>query len=132
MDGGEETVITIGRIDIERYRVVSDDIQTDEVIVTEERIAHIKERHPNDYEQYCSYMAEVIADPDYIVEANSSNTAVLLKEIEEKTEKFKLILRLKIQSDPEGYRNSVLSFWRIGDTTWNKTINNKKVLYKKV
>ena len=103
-------MITIGRIDIERYRVVSDDIQTDEVIVTEERIAHIKERHPNDYEQYCSYMAEVIADPDYIVEANSSNTAVLLKEIEEKTEKFKLILRLKIQSDPEGYRNSVLSF----------------------
>ena len=59
----------------------------------------------------------MIAEPDYIVQANKANTAVILKEIKENGEKFKLILRIKMQHDPADYRNSVLSFWRIGDTT---------------
>ncbi len=71
------------------------------------------------------------ADPDYIIEGNREHTGVLLKEFRENNEKFKLILRLKIQDDPEEYKNSVLSFWRVGDTTWNKTIKNKIILYKK-
>ncbi len=72
----------------------------------------------------------MIAEPDYIVQANKANTAVILKEIKENGEKFKLILRIKMQHDPADYRNSVLSFWRIGDTTWRKTLKNKKILYK--
>lgn len=72
----------------------------------------------------------MIAEPDYIAQANKANTAVILKEIKENGEKFKLILRIKMQHDPADYWNSVLSFWRIGDTTWRKTLKNKKILYK--
>ena len=121
----------VGRIDIEKYRCITPDIATDEVVITDERIAHIRERHPNDYERFISYIAEILADPDYIIEANKEHTGVLLKEFEKDGERCKLILRLKIPSDPEEYRNSVLSFWHIGDTTWKKTIKNKKILYKK-
>lgn len=32
----------IGQIDIEKYRVVTEDIRTDEVVITDERIQHIK------------------------------------------------------------------------------------------
>lgn len=56
---------------------------------------------------------------------------MILKEFVEDGEKFKLILRLKTPDMPEEYRNSVISFWHIGDTTWNKTLKNKKILYKK-
>ena len=42
----------VGKINREIYKCITDDIVTDEVIITEERIGHIKERHPNDYEQY--------------------------------------------------------------------------------
>lgn len=56
---------------------------------------------------------------------------MILKEIVENGEKFKLILRLKTPDMPEEYKNSVISFWYIGDTTWNKTLKNKKILYKK-
>ncbi len=122
---------TVGRIDIEKYRCVVSDIKTDEVIITDERIAHIQERHPNDYERFCSYIPQIIADPDYIIEANKPNTAVVLKEIEDAGEKFKLVLRLKVEEDPDEYKNSIMSFWFIGDKTWRKTIKNKKVLYKK-
>ena len=121
----------VGRIDIEKYKCVTPEIVTDEVVITDERIAHIRERHPDDYERFVSYIPQIIDDPDYIVDANKANTAVLLKEIEENGEKFKLILRLKMQNDPAEYKNSVISFWHIGNTTWKKTIKNKKILYKK-
>lgn len=122
----------VGRIDIEKYKVVSNDIRTDEVIITEERIEHIKERHPNDYERYVRYIPEVLSSPDYIIEANKPNTAVLLKMVEDNGERFKLILRLRVGSDPQEYSNSVLSFWGIGETTWKKTLKNKKILYTSI
>ena len=124
-------VQTVGRIDIEKYRCITDRIATDEVIITPERIQHIEERHPGDYEQFVKYIADILENPDYILEANKPNTGVILKEIEENGEKFKVILRVKVESDPAEYRNSILSFWQIGETTWKKNVKNKKILYKR-
>lgn len=124
-------VQTVGHIDIEKYRCITDEIATDEVIITPERIQHIEERHPGDYEQFVKYIADILANPDYILEANKPNTGVILKEIEENGEKFKVILRVKVESDPAEYRNSILSFWQIGETTWKKNVKNKKILYKR-
>ena len=42
----------VGKIDQEIYQCITNDIVTDEVIITDERIEHIKERHPNDYERF--------------------------------------------------------------------------------
>ena len=142
-DGGENAILDktsdkeevdvhiVGKIDKNIYKCITEDIVTDEVIITDERIQHIKERHPNDYERFYSYIPEIIENPDYIIEANKSNTAVILKEIEEQGEKFKLVLRLKVESDPVEYKNSVMTFWYIGDTTWRKSLKNKKILYKR-
>ena len=66
----------VGKINREIYKCVTEDIVTDEVIITDERIAHIKERHPNDYERFISYIAEILADPDYIIEANKEHTDI--------------------------------------------------------
>lgn len=120
----------IGKLDREIYKCVAKNIITDDVIITDERIEHIKERHPNDYERYCSYISEIISNPDYIIEANKANTAVVLKEIQHNNEKFKLVVRIKVENDPNTYKNSVISFWAIGETTWKKTLKNKKILYK--
>ncbi len=130
-DKGKIDVHTVGRIDRNIYKCITDDIVTDEVIITDERIQHIKERHPNDYERFYSYIPKIIENPDYIIEANKPNTAVVLKEIEEQGEKFKLVLRIKVESDPVEYKNSIMTFWHIGNTTWRKSLKNKKVLYKR-
>lgn len=53
-------VHSIGKIDRNIYKCITDDIVTDEVIITDERIVHIKERHPNDYERFCSYIPSII------------------------------------------------------------------------
>ena len=104
-------------------------MDSDTVIITEERIQHIKERHPDDYEKYAANIPAVLCDPDYILSSNKPNTVVLMKSFDEG--KFRLILRIKIRSDPSGYKNSILSFWKIGEVTWNKNIKNKNILYKK-
>lgn len=119
----------IGYLDKEKYRCMSEHLITNEVIITEERIQHIQERHPGDFERYVSYLKQIIENPDYILEANKPNTAVLLKEFEQQEERFKMILRIRVESDPVGYKNSVLSFWYIWETTWRKTLKHKKILY---
>ena len=116
----------VGRINRNIYECVTRNI------ITEERIEHIKERHPTDFERYNKYLEEIIGNPDYIIEANKSNTAILLKEIiDGDSNRFKLVLRIAVKDDPVEYRNSVISFWHIGETTWNKMLKNKKILYSK-
>ena len=76
---GAVAVHYIGTLNRELYRCVTQDITTDEVIITDERIQHIKERHPGDYERYFGYLKEIVEDPDYILAANKARSALLLK-----------------------------------------------------
>ena len=127
---GGNDVFTIGKIDIEIYKCVAEDIVTDEVIITDERIQHIKSRHPDDYEKYCKYMSEIIKNLEYIIEANKPRTALLLKSFEDEGIPFKTILRLVTSSDNITYKNSIITFMKINDKEWNRLIKNKKILYK--
>jgi len=104
---------------------------TCDVVITERQLEHIKERHPPDYEQYIQYIPEILSDPDYILEANKPNSAVLVKRFLQDGKPFQLILRLKTSQDPEPYKNSVITFSRLHAKEYNRFIKNKKILYKK-
>lgn len=121
----------IGRLDREIFKVVTEDIATDEVIITEVQIEHIKERHPGDYEKYFQYVQAVIEEPDYILEANKPNSAVLMKNITANGKNYKLILRFKTSRDPKEYKNSVITFLSIDEKDWKRLLKNKKILYKR-
>ena len=120
----------VGRINHEIFKVIADDFITDEVIITDIQIDHIKKRHPNDYVRFFQYVKEVVQNPDYILEVNKPDSAVLLKSITENGKNYKLILRFKTAVDPEEYKNSVITFLSIDDKDWNRLLKNKKVLYK--
>ena len=120
----------IGNIDLDIYKCVTEDIVNDEVIITDERIKHIKDNHPNDFEKYCRYMKEIVESPDYIIEANKPNSALILKSFEENGVPFKTILRLVTSTDNPMYKNSIITFMKIDEKEWKRLINNKKVLYK--
>ena len=122
----------VGKINKDIYKCVTVDIVTEEVIITEERIEHIKERHPNDYERYWEYLKEIIEDPDYIIETNRKNTALILKEIVESDERqFKTVVRLVTSVDDSRFKNSIITFMKINEKEWSRLIRNKKILYKK-
>ena len=121
----------IGKIDIEKYKCVTPDITTDEVIITDEWISHIQKRHPGDYERFRSYLPQMISDPDYIIQDKRPHTAMVLKEIVENGEKFRLSLRLVTPDDDQAFKNSILTFLKIREKEWDRLIDNKVVLYKK-
>lgn len=121
----------VGTINREIYKCITEDIITDEVIITDNQIQHIKYRHPNDYERFSEYFGEIVSNPDYIVETPKPNTALILKEIIIEKEQFKTVLRLVTSSDNREYQNSIITFMKIDEKEWNRLLRNKRVLYKK-
>lgn len=120
----------IGKLDKNIYSCVTKDIITDEVIITDERIQHIKNHHPNDYEKYNEYIKLAVETPDYILEANKPNTAFVLKTIKEDNINFEMILRIATSTDNQRYKNSVITFLKVNDKKIKKYLRNKKILYK--
>ena len=118
------------RLSKELYSVVTSDITTDEVIITDTQIAHIKDRHPKDYELFVKHGAGMIASPDYILAANKPFSAVVLKEVEEGGERLKLILRLKTSVDPADFKNSIITFQSVNAKRFDRYVKNGKILYK--
>lgn len=122
----------IGKINKNIYKCVTEDITTEEVIITDNQINHIKNRHPNDYENFSSYFSDILSDPDFILEANKPNTAFILKQITENDLTVQLILRLQTSQDPKGYKNSIITFLKIDIKTWNKYLRTKKSFTEKI
>jgi hypothetical protein len=125
-------VQTVGYIDIEKYRCITDDITTDEVIITPERVQHIEESHPGAYDKIKDFLQLALADPDYILEDKKNpNTGIILKMIEENDLRFQMVLRVHTATDPVGFKNSIISAWDISESRWNNYVKNKKILYKR-
>lgn len=121
----------IGRLNRDIFKVVTEDIQTDEVIITEERITHIKKNHPGDYEKYFQFAREIIENPDFILEANKPYTGLVLKNFSDNNTQFKTVLRIKTSHDEPEYKNSVITFMKIDEKEWDRLLKKKKVLYKR-
>ncbi len=110
----------IGKINKDIYKCVTEDIVSDEIVITDNQIKHIKERHPNDYEKFSQYFFEILSNPDYIIEANRPNTAVILKEVFVEGDCFQTVMRLSTSQDPSGYKNSIITFLKIDKKRWNR------------
>ena len=126
-------VYYVGKIDMEIYSCVTDDITTDDLIITEKQVEHIFERHPNDFKDtkdVITCIQKAVSSPDYIVESEKPFTAFILKELSYEKEKSRLIMRIKTSSDPENYRNSIITFQKMREKEWNRILKNKKILYK--
>lgn len=122
----------LGKLDKQVYSCITNDIVTDEVILTDERISHIKEKHAEDFEKYSKYISDCITTPDYILEDTRPNTALVLKEItDEDNIKLRLALRLVTSIDDPNYKNSIITFLKTRDSEWNRLLRNKTILYKK-
>ena len=119
------------KIDRELYRVVSDDIQTDDVIITAQQIAHIEEGHPGAYVQFMQYLPRVLRDPDFILRGNKPHTALVIKQIVEEDAITEVVLRLKVSSDPAAYRNSIITLWHISPKRFHRLLRQSEILYKK-
>lgn len=60
---------TVGRIDPVMYEKITNDITTDEVIITEERIEH-SNLHDRAFDRYGVYIPDILRAPDLIFPYN--------------------------------------------------------------
>jgi len=122
----------IGFIDKNKLAQYRNKIITEEVILTDERIKHIKEHHPGDYEEYSKYLKEIIETPDYILEdEKNTDTVIYLKTIKENNKNLQIVLKLVTKVMNTNHKNSVLTFWKIKEKTLHQLLRNKKIIYKK-
>ena len=126
-------VQTVGHINLEIYRCIAEHIITDEVIITPERLDHIRARRGESFlEQYESYFPMILADPDYIFRDNRPNTAIVCKVIGEGADAIHLVLRLVVEGENPAFQNSILTAIRENKKRFAQRLRNHEPLYKKI
>lgn len=121
----------IGTIDRNLYKCITEDIVTDEVIITDNQIQHILERHPDSFEKSMDNLRTALADPDYIIQDKHKNTGLIVKRIQTEEGYSQIVLRICTSEDEPGYKNSIISSWEISDKRLQNYLRNKQILYKK-
>lgn len=121
-------IIKLGKVNKKIFQEKYGKIQTDEVIVTNERIAHIK--HPQDYDLFEQFCGECICTPDLVIsDEKNIGTVFMIKKLPETN--LNIVLRLVLENEQSTLKNSVMTFWRIRDRNLQKLIAKNQVLYKK-
>ena len=130
-------ILSLGKIDLSLLKDEFGKIQTDEIIITEERINHIKMRHPEDYSLFNIYGAICVKDPDYIIkDGKHDGTIFMVKKLEDTN--LNVVARIALETDDKGIMNSVMTFYRIRERNLIKLIRKNSsltgkdaLLYKK-
>ena len=105
-------------------------LQTTEVVVTDERIAHIKERHPEDYLLFEQYGRESILSPDILIQdIKNVGTVFAVKKLPDTN--LNVVLRLVLDTETPDFKNSVMTFYRIREKNLKKLMEKNPVLYIK-
>ncbi|MDE7247373.1 MAG: hypothetical protein K2N43_05760 [Lachnospiraceae bacterium] len=120
----------LGNINVSVLEEEFGKLWTDEIIVTDERIAHIKEKHLIDFELFEKYGAECVQDPDYIIkDRKNRGTVFMIKKLSDTN--VNVVSRLALDTEKSGLKNSVMTFYRLRDRNLQKLIVKNGLLYKK-
>lgn len=105
-------------------------MQTNEIIVTDERMAHIRERHSIDFELFEKYGAQCVQNPDYIIkDGKNRNTIFMIKKLPDTN--LNVVSKLALDTDKNELKNSVMTFYRIRERNLKKLIVKNELLYRK-
>lgn len=120
----------LGYIDTKKFETEFGKLQTNEIVITNERIAHIQQRHPEDYVLFEKHGVDTVIDPDCIIkDEKNKGTVFMIKKLEETN--LNVVVRLVLCDDDGKLKNSVMTFYRIRDKNLKKLVKKNKVLYKK-
>ena len=105
------------------------ELQTTEIIITAERFEHIKERHIVDVPLFEEYAKSAVTKPDIVLkDAEHEGTVFMVKKLPDTN--LNVVVRLALSTDTQGFKNSVMTFYRIREKNLKKLEIKHKVLYK--
>lgn len=122
-------IIELGKLDTQPLEIEFGKLKTDELIVTNERIEHIKSRHPEDFNLFEKYSLSVVVEPDFIIKDEKNvNTVFMVKKLENTN--LNLVVKIILETDEKDLKNSVMTFYRIRERNLKKLVDRNKTLYK--
>lgn len=124
-------MVVIGRIDREIFRCIAEDIVTEEVVMTDNQLQHILQRHPEVFPVVMDVVRDTLRDPDYIIEDKHPYIGLVVRRLETGSESLQVVLRICTSEDQPGYKNSVISCWEISERRLKNYLRNKKILYNR-
>lgn len=123
----------IGNINKDIIGEYGDKIITDKVIITYERIEHIKEHHPDLKDKEIQFIKKVLNDPDIIFEdRKNKDTILMVKNILDNDKNYRMVLKLSTNINLKDKSNSIISFWNISNKKLRQYERNEKIIYKKL
>ncbi len=122
---------TVGKLNKNLFTCITDDIVTDEVIITENQMKHILERHPDSFEDAIQSLESAVTSPDYIFKDRNRNSALLIINLPDSDEYVQIVLRLCTSEEEPDFKNSIISCWKISHKRLQNYLRNKTYLYKK-
>ena len=122
-------------LDVSIYKCITENIDTDRVVLTNKSVLHIADHHPDAYNDVLIELKETIMSPDYIIsDEKHENTGLVIKKIAEdnNTDEHTFIV-LKVCTDSQNGQlaNSIISGWKISDKRLRSYLRNKQILYRK-
>ena len=122
----------LGTIDLKIYRCISNNIDTNRVIITNEQLKHILLQHPESFIKTFLALKEALVNPDYILKDNKKeNTGLVIKRIDNSDSHVFIVLRICTNSKKGIVANSVISGWIISQRRLNNYLRKRIILYKK-
>ena len=112
----------VGKFDISKYTNTIK-TSTKDVVFFEERIKHIKERHP-EVEKYIKDVPNIIKSPDLILQETKRDSTIWLIKTFDKN--VKVTMKLNTTNDKK-LKNSVIQMQFMRDNEINRNIRNGKV-----
>ena len=89
-----QKIHTLGKLDWTIYDCISSDHLTDEVIITNEQLLHIKNRHPEACDDVLEYIRKILESPDYIIRDKRPNTGLVVKKVINNNEAMLFVLKI--------------------------------------
>ena len=121
----------IGRVDREKLGKYKKLIITDKVLISEERLIHMKEHHPELTDNEIIYISETIKNPDYIFDDRKNiDTILMVKDNNNKN--YITVVKLNTNICFKEKSNTVISFWNISNKKLRQFIRNEEIIYKRL
>ncbi|MCM1268334.1 MAG: PBECR2 nuclease fold domain-containing protein [Bacteroidales bacterium] len=123
-------ILSLGTLNVSVFEKEFGKLRTNEIIITGERITHIREHHLIDYELFEKYGAQCVQNPDYIIKDNKNkNTVFMIKKLSNTN--LNVVSKLALDTDKKELKNSVMTFYRIRERNLTKLLSKNIILYKK-
>lgn len=123
-------IFKLGKINTQPLEKEFGKLQTNEIIVTNERIDHIIKQHPKDYPLFQKYGIQTVESPDIVIkDCKNTGTVFMVKKLPQTN--LNVVARLVLDTDEPTHKNSVMTFYCIRNKNLVKLENKNKVLYKK-